>query len=63
VSILRRDVDAGVEFLIITRWTSLDAIRTFAGHDVESAVVPDAVQEMMVAFDARVVHYTIVSTD
>lgn len=59
-SILRRAVAEGVEFLIITNWTSLDAIRAFAGNDVETAVVPDAVQKMMVDFDRAARHFEVV---
>jgi heme-degrading monooxygenase HmoA len=61
-SILRRDVERGVEFLVVTHWQSLDAIRRFAGNDVESAVVPDEVQQMMIEYDRRVRHYEIVHT-
>lgn len=59
-SILRRTVSSGVEFLIVTTWESLDAIRQFAGEDVAQAVVPDKVQEMMVSFDRIVFHYEVV---
>ena len=59
-SILRRDVPLGVEFLIVTNWESLDAIRGFAGEDVETAVVPALVQSMMVEFDRRARHYDVV---
>jgi heme-degrading monooxygenase HmoA len=59
-SILRRDVPAGVEFLIVTVWKSLDAIRSFAGSEVESAVVPEKVQAMMIEYDARARHYELV---
>jgi heme-degrading monooxygenase HmoA len=59
-SILRRTVPNGVEFLIVTTWESLDAVQGFAGTDVETAVVPPRVQEMMVEYDNRVRHYQIV---
>jgi heme-degrading monooxygenase HmoA len=59
-SILRRPVAEGVEFLIVTNWASLDAIRAFAGDNVETAVVPDAVQRMMVRYDHTVRHFEIV---
>lgn len=59
-SILRRDVSAGVEFLIITQWASLDSIRTFAGPNVETAVVPQKVQDMMIEYDSVVRHYEVV---
>lgn len=56
-TILRREVPQGVEFLIVTEWASLDAIRAFAGDDVETAVVPQKVQAMMVDYDRVVRHY------
>ena len=59
-SILRRDVAQGVEFLVVTVWKSLDAIRSFAGNDPESAVVPVKVQQMMIEYDRRARHYQVV---
>jgi len=59
-SILRRDVPEGVEFLVVTVWKSLDAIRSFAGSDVESAVVTAKVQKMMIEYDRRARHYEVV---
>jgi heme-degrading monooxygenase HmoA len=60
-AILRRDVPKGVEFLVLTQWSSLAAIRAFAGDDVEAAVVPDAVQRMMVEYERRVQHYEVLA--
>jgi heme-degrading monooxygenase HmoA len=60
ISILRREVDAGTEFLIVTRWRSLEAIEAFSGKDVTVAVVPPSVRELMVSYDAEVVHYEVV---
>ena len=59
-SILRRMAKDGVEFLVVTRWRSLDAIRKFAGADVETAVVPENVRRMMLDYDRRVAHYDVV---
>jgi heme-degrading monooxygenase HmoA len=59
-SILRRPTDQGVEFLIITRWQSMEAIRQFAGDQAHIAVVPAAVQAMMVKYDREVTHYEVV---
>ena len=61
-SILQRTVPTGEEFLIVTVWEALDAIKHFAGEDPEVAVVPAAVQAMMVAYDKVVRHYTITAT-
>lgn len=58
--ILRRDADEGVEFLIVTEWTSIDAIRAFAGDDVDRAVVPERVDAMLIGYERVVRHYTAV---
>ena len=58
-SILRRERPEGVEFLVVTQWVSLEAIRSFAGANVEAAVVPEAVVAMMVDYDRAVRHYEV----
>jgi heme-degrading monooxygenase HmoA len=59
-SILRRVVSQGVEFLVVTDWESLNAIREFAGEKPEVAVVPPVVQAMMVVYDKETRHYEVV---
>ena len=59
-SIHRRSMPAGIEFLIVTTWDSLDAIRAFAGDDVTRAVVPEAAQAMMIQYDQTVRHFEVV---
>jgi heme-degrading monooxygenase HmoA len=59
-SILRRAVDAGTEFQIVTVWESFGAIQAFAGDDPGVAVVPEAARALMANYDERVVHYDVV---
>lgn len=59
-SILRKPLGEGTEFLIVTTWQSIEAIRKFAGESASTAVVPPSVQAMMVEYDKEVVHYEIV---
>jgi heme-degrading monooxygenase HmoA len=59
-TILRRPVEEGTEFQVVTLWESLTAIAAFAGEDVEVAVVPATAQAMMTEFDRRVTHYEVV---
>ena len=59
-SILRRPFAAGIEFLIITRWESLDALARFSGPDPEVAVVPAKAAEMMIEYDRRARHFEVV---
>jgi len=56
-SILRRDVATGVEFVVLTRWRSLESVKAFAGEDPERAVVPEELSAMILEYDERVRHY------
>ena len=59
-TLLRRDEAERVEFLVLTRWTSMDAIRAFAGDDVGKAVVEPDAAAVLVGFDRTVRHYEVV---
>jgi heme-degrading monooxygenase HmoA len=59
-SILRRTLQEGVEFLVVTEWASLESIRAFAGPDAETAVVPPKARDMMVEYDQVARHYEVV---
>jgi heme-degrading monooxygenase HmoA len=59
-SILSRTLANGVEFLIVTRWESLEAISGFAGADSEAAVVPPEVIAMMIEYDRRAMHFEVI---
>ena len=58
-SILTKEEEEGTLFLIITLWNSIDSIKAFAGNDVETAVVPEKVQQMMIHYESRVQHYEV----
>jgi heme-degrading monooxygenase HmoA len=62
-SLLCRDVDGETELIVITRWRSIEAVRVFAGADVEAAVVEDEAAALLSRYDERVRHYDIVSDD
>jgi heme-degrading monooxygenase HmoA len=49
-----------IEFLVLTRWTSMDAIHAFAGADVARAVVEPAAVAALMSFDTQVQHYEVV---
>ena len=59
-TILRRRAYAGIEFLIVTEWASIEAIQEFAGAKAELAVVPQEVQDMMIEYDRVARHYEVV---
>jgi heme-degrading monooxygenase HmoA len=55
--LMSREVGAEVEFSVITRWESLEAIKKFAGEDMETATISAEVESLLERFDARAVHY------
>jgi heme-degrading monooxygenase HmoA len=57
ISVLKRAGEEGTEFIVITRWDTLESIVAFAGNDAERAVVPEEVRRMMREFDSRARHY------
>ena len=58
--ILEGKRDELVELVVVTRWASIDAIRGFAGEDIDQAVVEPEARALLVSFDDRVQHRTIV---
>ncbi|HEY3620324.1 MAG TPA: antibiotic biosynthesis monooxygenase [Candidatus Sulfotelmatobacter sp.] len=62
--LLRRDVEKEVEFVTITRFESMRAVKEFAGEDYEAAVVPPEARKILSRFDERSAHYeTVFRTD
>ncbi len=58
-----RHLESDIEIVVETTWRSLDAIRTFAGPDLEAAVVADEAAALLTNFDRRVRHSEIVVID
>lgn len=46
--------DGHVEIVVLTRWTSLSAVRSFAGDDLSRAVVAPAVAAALESYDHHV---------
>jgi heme-degrading monooxygenase HmoA len=59
--LLTRVESDAVEVIVITQWSSLAAIRGFAGNDLEEAVVADEAAALLTSFDQRVRHYDLVT--
>ena len=58
--LFRRPAGAEVEFLSVTRFASLAAVRAFAGGDAyETAVVTPHAQQLLTRFDSQCLHYEI----
>jgi heme-degrading monooxygenase HmoA len=58
--VLRRERDGWVEFVTLTLFDDLDAVREFAGEDYEAAVVLPEARALLDEFDQRSAHYEIV---
>ena len=61
--LLERDISDTVEIIVITWWRSLEAVRGFAGIDLEGAVVADEAASLLTHFDNRVRHYEVTVKD
>ena len=59
-SLLRRAAGDAIELTVLTRWQSLEAIRAFAGTELEKAVVEPEAVAALVDYDRRVTHFEVV---
>jgi hypothetical protein len=55
--VLRRDWKDEVEFITLTLWQSVDAIREFAGPTLNKAVIYPAAEQLLVRYDDKSTHY------
>jgi len=60
VHVLRRIEGEQAHFLVVTFWDSLEAIKDFAGEDVEKARYYPEDQDYLLAFEERVAHYEVI---
>jgi heme-degrading monooxygenase HmoA len=60
VHILERADGPVTHFVTMTFWESLEAIRGFAGQDIEVAKYYPEDQDFLLEFEANVVHYEVV---
>ncbi len=63
VQVLRRTYEGKAEFLLISLWESYEAIRAFAGDDLERAVYYSKDQEFLLELEPKVTHYEYESYD
>jgi heme-degrading monooxygenase HmoA len=61
VYLLRREDGGEIEFVTVTLWESLDAIKAFAGDDYETAVVRPEARAVLSRFDPRSAHYEVLA--
>jgi uncharacterized protein len=59
--LLRRSLGDATEFLVLTFWDSMEAVRRFAGSQPTKAVVEPAARAALTDFDEVATHYEILS--
>jgi heme-degrading monooxygenase HmoA len=57
---LRQIIDGKAVFLVVSFWESEDAVRAFAGEDIERAVFYPEDDRFLVDRDERVTHFEVV---
>jgi heme-degrading monooxygenase HmoA len=54
--LMRREDKGAIEYTVLTRWVSLDAVRKFAGADIDQAVVDAEIAGVLTSYDKTVKH-------
>ena len=57
---LRRDEDDRTEFITLSMWDSEEAIRAFAGEDIEAAVLYPEDERYLIDEESSVTHHEVV---
>ena len=57
---LRRDDGDRTEFITLSLWDSVDAIKAFAGEDIEAAVLYPEDERYLIDGESSVAHYEVV---
>src|SRR3954452_10676655 len=57
--LLRRDDGDQTEFITLSLWESEDAIRAFAGDDIDAAVLYPEDERYLIGGESRTVHYDV----
>jgi heme-degrading monooxygenase HmoA len=60
VDVLRRTVAGETHFLFVSFWDSMDAIRAFAGDDVERARYYPEDRQYLIELEPTVTHYEVI---
>lgn len=58
--LLRRELEDGVELVVLTLWDSMEAVRRFAGVEPNKAVVEPEARAALTSYDEYVTHFEVV---
>jgi hypothetical protein len=60
ISVLRRTLNAEIEFITIMRFDNLECIKDFMGEHYEHAYIPERARAVLSRFDTKAQHYEII---
>ena len=60
VEVLRKSDGPRTDFVVISYWESIDAVKRFAGADYGKAVIMDRDREFLIEVEPNVLHYEVV---
>ncbi len=63
VAVGKRDLGKLVEYVLISYWRDMDAVKTFAGSTVDKAVLPEGTSDVLLDSDTFVRHFEIIDKD
>jgi heme-degrading monooxygenase HmoA len=63
VEVMRRNEASAVEFIVISYWETREAIKAFAGEDIEKPHHLPRDREFLLELPTRVLHYDVTYTD
>jgi heme-degrading monooxygenase HmoA len=63
VQILERTDGDVIQFIVLSWWESMDAIRAFAGTDIDLAQYSPEDKEYLIDFETHVVHYEVTTVN
>jgi heme-degrading monooxygenase HmoA len=58
--LLRRDDEGTTQFVALSLWDTVDAIRAFAGEDIEAAVLYPEDRRYLIGGESHTTHYEVV---
>ncbi|KLN59554.1 hypothetical protein WH96_16915 [Kiloniella spongiae] len=57
--LLSREFEGKIEYTVISRWKSMDAVKAFAGENPSLAVIEPGAVAALESFDDVVIHYEV----
>ena len=59
-TLLARKLGGEIEYVVLTRWRSLECVREFAGTECDKAVVEPVAAMALASYDHHVQHYGVI---